>query len=101
MLASHLLRLQGIEVTGIIFQTPFFGSTRGEASARQLGIPYRIEDITQDHLAMVKAPKHGYGKNMNPCIDCHAMMFEKAGDLMKELGAQFLFSGEVLRQELG
>jgi len=98
MLACELLRRQGIEVTGIIFQTPFFGSTRGVASATQLGIPYRVEDITPDHLAMVKAPKYGYGKNMNPCIDCHAMMFEKAGGLMGELGAHFLFSGEVLGQ---
>ena len=47
---------------------------------------------------MVKSPEHGYGKNMNPCIDCHAMMFEKAGALMKELGAHFLFSGEILGQ---
>jgi hypothetical protein len=47
---------------------------------------------------MVKAPDHGYGKNMNPCIDCHAMMFEKAGGLMRELEARFLFSGEILGQ---
>lgn len=98
MLACELLRRQGIEVTGIIFQTPFFGSDRGVAAAMQLKIPYRVEDITIDHLDMVKAPDHGYGKNMNPCIDCHAMMFEKAGDLMAELKAQFLFSGEVLGQ---
>jgi len=98
MLAAELLRRQGIEVTAIIFQTPFFGSTRGVAAARQVGIPYRVEDITLDHLAMVKSPEHGYGKNMNPCIACHAMMFEKAGALMKELGAHFLFSGEILGQ---
>jgi tRNA-specific 2-thiouridylase len=98
MLAAELLRRQGTEVTAIIFQTPFFGSTRGVAAAQQLGIDYRIEDITADHLVMVKAPDHGYGKNMNPCIDCHAMMFEKAGNLMEELEAHFLFSGEVLGQ---
>ena len=56
MLACEVLRRQGIEVTGIIFQTPFFGSSRGAAAAKQLGIPYRIEDITDPHLAMVKAP---------------------------------------------
>jgi hypothetical protein len=98
MLAAELLRRQGIDVMAIIFQTPFFGSTRGVAAAQQLGIPYRVEDITLDHLAMVKAPDYGYGKNMNPCIDCHAMMFEKAGGLMGELGAHFLFSGEILGQ---
>ena len=98
MLAAELLRRQGVDVTAIIFTTPFFGSSRGEQAAKQLGIPYRIEDITTDHLVMVKAPKYGYGKNMNPCIDCHAMMFTKAGELMQQLGADFLFSGEVLGQ---
>ena len=98
MLAAELLRRQGVDVTAIIFTTPFFGSSKGETAARQLGIPYRVEDITIDHLVMVKAPKYGYGRNMNPCIDCHAMMFAKAGELMQQLGADFLFSGEVLGQ---
>ncbi|MGD8352646.1 MAG: hypothetical protein PVJ01_00660 [Pseudomonadota bacterium] len=98
MLASELLKRQGIEITAIIFQTPFFGSTRAVGAARQLGVTYRVEDITFPHLDMVKDPVHGYGKNMNPCIDCHAMMFKMAGDLMEELQAQFLFSGEVLGQ---
>ncbi|MDF1536532.1 MAG: hypothetical protein P1S46_08540 [bacterium] len=98
MLAAELLRRQGVQVTAVIFTTPFFGSARGEAAARRLGIPCRVEDITVDHLVMVKAPKYGYGKNMNPCIDCHAMMFARAGDLMKQLDADFLFSGEVLGQ---
>jgi tRNA U34 2-thiouridine synthase MnmA/TrmU len=98
MLAAELLRRQGIEVTAIIFTTPFFGSGRGVAAAKHIGIPHRVEDITVDHLAMVKAPEYGYGKNMNPCIDCHAMMFAKAGKLMEEMGADFLFSGEVLGQ---
>jgi tRNA U34 2-thiouridine synthase MnmA/TrmU len=93
-----LLMDQGIEVTGITFKTPFFGSERGEAAARDLGISHRVMDITGDHLEMVKAPRYGYGRNMNPCVDCHAMMFNKAGSLMGELDAQFLFSGEVLGQ---
>jgi len=98
LLAVRILQEQGIEITGITFKTPFFGSTRGEEAARALDIPHRILDITSDHLEMVKAPDYGYGKNMNPCIDCHAMMFRMAGDLMGDLGANFLFSGEVLGQ---
>jgi tRNA-specific 2-thiouridylase len=98
MLAVELLRRQGVKVTAVIFQTPFFGSTKGVTAATQLDVPYRVEDITVDHLVMVKDPHFGYGKNMNPCIDCHAMMFAKAGEIMEELGAQFLFSGEVLGQ---
>lgn len=98
MLAVKVLQNAGVEVTGITFRTPFFGSERGEAAARILGISHLVLDITRDHLQMVKNPKYGYGKNMNPCIDCHAMMFNKAGGLMIDLGAHFLFSGEVLGQ---
>jgi tRNA U34 2-thiouridine synthase MnmA/TrmU len=98
MLAARILLEQGIEVVGLTFRTPFFGSTRGEAAGRILGIEHRVRDIADEHLAMVKAPRYGYGRNMNPCIDCHAMMFRMAGDMMTEIGAHFLFSGEVLGQ---
>ncbi len=98
MLAPRIIMDQGIDVVGITFKTPFFGSARGERSARILGIRHIVLDITEDHLAMVKDPAHGYGKNMNPCIDCHAMMFKKAGDLLADLQADFLFSGEILGQ---
>ena len=98
LLSVRVLREQGLRITGITFETPFFGSMRAEMAARALDIPHRVLDITDDHLEMVKGPQYGYGRNMNPCIDCHAMMFRKAGDLMDELKAQFLFSGEVLGQ---
>ncbi len=98
MLAVRLLTEQGIDVLGVTFRTPFFGSARGEEAGKLLGIEHLVLDITDIHLALVKDPPHGYGKNMNPCIDCHAMMFRVAGDLMDKHGAAFLFSGEVLGQ---
>ncbi|NOY86669.1 MAG: tRNA 4-thiouridine(8) synthase ThiI [Deltaproteobacteria bacterium] len=98
MLSAMVLMDQGIEVIGLTFQTPFFGSAKGEYAARSLGIRHVILDITDEHLVMVKNPSHGYGKNMNPCIDCHAMMFSKAGGLLEKMGADFLFSGEILGQ---
>ncbi len=98
MLACRVLMDQGIDVTAVTFVTPFFGSVRGEAAAASLGITHHVIDITGEHLKMVKAPKFGYGRNMNPCIDCHAMMFAKAGELMEEISGHFLFSGEVLGQ---
>jgi tRNA U34 2-thiouridine synthase MnmA/TrmU len=97
-LAALCLKRQGVEVTAIAFVTPFFGSRRAELSARQMDIPLIVKDISEVHLDMVKTPRYGYGKNMNPCIDCHAMMFRLAGDLMIEQGFDFLFSGEVLGQ---
>jgi len=47
---------------------------------------------------MLKAPNCGYGKHMNPCLDCHALMFRMAGEMMEAKGFDFLFSGEVLGQ---
>ena len=97
-LAALCLKRQGVEVTAITFVTPFFGSSKAERMARQLDIPLIVEDISKIHLDMVKNPHYGYGKNMNPCIDCHAMMFRLAGKIMVEQGFDFLFSGEVLGQ---
>ena len=97
-LAALSLKRQGVEVTAIAFVTPFFGSSKAEQAARQMEIPLIIEDISKVHLEMLKNPRYGYGKNMNPCIDCHAMMFRLAGEIMAERGFDFLFSGEVLGQ---
>ena len=97
-LAALCLKRQGVEVTAISFVTPFFGSSKAELAAKQMGIPLIVENISEVHLAMLKNPHYGYGKNMNPCIDCHAMMFRLAGEIMAEQGFDFLFSGEVLGQ---
>ena len=97
-LAAMCLKRQGIEVTAIAFVTPFFGAGKARRAAERIGIPLLVQDIGETHLDMVKRPHYGYGKNMNPCIDCHAMMFRLAGDIMVEQGFDMLFSGEVLGQ---
>jgi tRNA U34 2-thiouridine synthase MnmA/TrmU len=97
-LAAMALQRQGIEVTGISFVTPFFGSKKAKAAAERIGVPLIVQEISTVHLQMVKQPKYGYGRNMNPCIDCHAMMFRLAGEIMQKEGFDFLFSGEVLGQ---
>lgn len=98
VLAAKVIMDQGIEVTGICFKSAFFGSENAERMAAQIGMPLIIVDFTDEHLAMTKKPKHGYGKNMNPCIDCHAMMLNYAGKIMEEQGYDFLITGEVLNQ---
>ncbi|HHV72367.1 MAG TPA: tRNA 4-thiouridine(8) synthase ThiI [Clostridia bacterium] len=98
MLAVKILQEQGIEVIGITYTTPFFGSSKAEEAAKQLGIDLKIIDLTEAHLDVVKLPKHGYGRFVNPCIDCHALMIRKAGDLLEELSAHFISTGEVLGQ---
>ncbi|RLB04048.1 MAG: tRNA 4-thiouridine(8) synthase ThiI, partial [Deltaproteobacteria bacterium] len=87
-----------IEVVGVSFSTPFFGSKGAERAAKALGVPLRVLDITEAHLQMLRHPKYGYGYQMNPCIDCHALMLKEAGRVMEEIGGDFLFTGEVLGQ---
>ncbi|APG28074.1 thiamine biosynthesis protein [Syntrophotalea acetylenivorans] len=98
MLAAMALKRQGVDVTGIVYVTPFFGAERARIAARQIGIPLIVKDISDIHLEMLKAPRYGYGRNLNPCIDCHAMMFRIAGEMIKQGDFDFLFSGEVLGQ---
>ena len=97
-LAAMALMRQGIKVTGISFVTPFFNADKSKIAAEAIGHPLIVEDIGDIHLKMVKAPQYGYGRNMNPCIDCHALMFQLAGERMLKDGFDFLFSGEVLGQ---
>jgi tRNA U34 2-thiouridine synthase MnmA/TrmU len=63
-----------------------------------MGLPFKVVNITGSHLEVVKSPKHGYGGNMNPCIDCHALMFRIAGKMLEQEGASFVVTGEVLGQ---
>lgn len=98
ILAVKLIQMQGIDVLGVTFETPFFNARKAIAAASQIGLTLRVVDITEDHLVMLRAPRYGYGKNLNPCIDCHAMMLRKSGEFMSAWNADFLFTGEVLGQ---
>ncbi len=97
-LAARVLMDQAIQVVGVSFTTPFFGPQMAEAAARQVGFPLIVRDITGVHMEVVKAPPSGYGANMNPCIDCHALMVREAGRIMEQEGWDFIFTGEVLNE---
>jgi len=98
ILSALILQDQGIEVEWISFETPFFSSAKARQAADKTKIPVTIKNITQVYLEMLKNPPCGYGKHMNPCMDCHALMFRLAGTIMKNKGFDFVFSGEVLGQ---
>lgn len=98
ILAGKLLENQGIDVTWITFETPFFSAAKSVKASKMYGIPLIKKDITDIYLKMLKNPPCGYGKNMNPCRDCHSLMFQMAGEVMKKEGHDFLFSGEVAGQ---
>lgn len=98
MLAGLVLKEQGIHVEWVTFETPFFSSEKARKASEITGIPLLVQPITDGYLNMLRAPNCGYGKHMNPCMDCHALMFRMAGKIMEERGFDFLFSGEVLGQ---
>lgn len=98
IIATKVIQEQGIYVLGVTFETPFFSARKAIKSAVHIGLPLSVIDLAEDHLNMVKAPRYGYGKNMNPCIDCHTLMLKKAGEIMEKENADFIFTGEVLGQ---
>lgn len=98
ILAVCVLREQGCYVEGITFSSPFFNIEPAKKGAEQLGIKLNIVDFTDDITDLVDHPPHGFGGAMNPCIDCHARMIKRAGERVRELGWDFVSTGEVLNQ---
>ena len=98
VLAVLYMKSLGYEVLPVFFESPFYTSTKAKEGAKAAGFEIRIVNITDEIITVIKAPRYGFGKNMNPCIDCHGMMFRKAAEIMKEVGADFVISGEVLGQ---
>ncbi len=104
-LAAKIVIEQGIELEALNFMTVFCTCTnRGETclasqkAVNALGIPLKVFNVSEEYLNVVKHPKHGYGSNMNPCIDCRIFMLQKAKAYMEEAGASFIVTGEVLGQ---
>lgn len=88
----------GVNVIPLFFETQFFRADRAQAIAEHYGLDLQVINITDRYLEMLQDPKYGFGKNFNPCIDCHGMMFREAAALLERYGADFLISGEVVGQ---
>jgi len=102
-LAAKIVLDLGIELEALNFLTVFCTCTnKGETclasqkAVSALGIPLKVLNVSEAYLPVVKNPKHGYGSNMNPCIDCRIFMLKKAKAYMEEIGASFIVTGEVL-----
>jgi len=103
MIAIKLMQEQGIEVTALHIKIGFSGtkdlSTLMQQRAELAGADFRIVDVRESYIQdILFSPVYGYGKNFNPCIDCHGYMFKIAKAMMSELDASFLVTGEVLGQ---
>lgn len=104
-LATKLMLDQGIEVVGLNCRSPFCQCDHGQGCkntakdiSQKFGIELKFINTSLEFLEIVKNPPHGYGSNMNPCIDCRILMLKKAKELMQEIGASFIVTGEVLGQ---
>jgi tRNA-specific 2-thiouridylase len=105
-LAAKVMLEMGIEVLAVNFSSPFcrctpkgFGCPAAVRATKMLGgIPLQRFFLDEEYLRMVVSPMHGYGRAMNPCIDCRIMKMRRAAQYMSEVGASFLFSGEVVGQ---
>lgn len=114
LLAAKLILEQGVHVEGLNFYTGFCveGHThairkrdraapkRNNAlwSAEQLGVKLHIIDIVEPYKAVLINPKHGYGANMNPCLDCKIFMVGRARQWAEAHGFDFIITGEVIGQ---
>ena len=97
-LAVRVLERAGAYVEAVCFSTPFFKPKEAEKAAAALGVRLHVIDFTDDEIALIENPPHGFGGAMNPCIDCHATMIRRAGELMEKLGYDFVATGEVQGQ---
>jgi tRNA-uridine 2-sulfurtransferase len=97
-LAAKLMQEQGIEVIGLHLEAPTACRSRVRDLAQELGIHLEVRAKGEEYLRLLRHPRFGYGKNMNPCLDCRVFMFQLGQPYLEEFGARFLFSGEVLGQ---
>jgi len=104
LLAAKILMDQGLDITGFHAVLPFYppdGDTDGLLPVKlagQIGLRLQVYRCGSEYIEMLKSPSRGYGKNMNPCIDCKIHFIKKAGEFMKEIGADFTATGEVVGQ---
>ena len=104
-LAVRIMLDEGIEVVCVNFFTSFCqcGGKEGcgksaAAVSENFRTKLKIINVSEEFLEIVKKPVYGYGRHLNPCIDCRIFMLKKAGEFMRKIGAKFIITGEVLGQ---
>lgn len=98
ILSILILKRAGIVVECVGFETPFFSAEKARKAAAMTGTPITVLNITGAYVKMLKNPRFGYGRQMNPCLDCRVLMLNIAGGIMRDKGFNFIFTGEVLGQ---
>ncbi len=107
MLAARLMQQLGVSIIPLYCSIPFRHRLKnhsagldklGSVVQRYLGQPLRRLEIDDDFLELIRLPCHGFGSNMNPCVDCKILMFQKAKSFMQQHDAAFMVTGEVVGQ---
>jgi len=101
VLAIMLLLDQGIRIEALTCATPFFGTRTRNNPPGLEGNPlvrFHFIDITESFIEVLRNPRYGFGRHLNPCIDCRILMLRHARAFMEEVGADFVLTGEVLGQ---
>lgn len=100
ILAAKLLESQNVAVRCLHFTSPFFGDAAAVAGWRELyGLDIRSLDVSEDFAALLRRrPVYGFGKVMNPCVDCKILLLRHARQYMEAVGGRVLATGEVLGQ---
>ncbi|MCR4410175.1 MAG: tRNA 4-thiouridine(8) synthase ThiI [Candidatus Saccharicenans sp.] len=96
ILAGKLLEEQDVEIVALTFRSQFFGAGQAIRLAGELGWPLVLVDISPEQIEIVENPRYGYGRQLNPCIDCHGQMVRIAGELLERYQADFVATGEVV-----
>lgn len=99
-LAAKIIKDLGVDVYGVYFSMPWgcCDKTMAIKAAQEIGIKFIVLQLDERYLQIVEKPKHGYGTALNPCVDCRIHMFKRAADYMRQINADFLFTGDVLGQ---
>lgn len=105
ILATKLIMAQGIDVEAVYFHNPFCDCNMPNSSCKVskkaadfLNIAFHKIELKEEYLWIIRNPKHGYGKNMNPCIDCRILQLKRAKTLLKKFSASFITTGEVVNE---
>lgn len=98
ILAVKWMQSRGYTVYPVFFRAPYLKADRAVISAADNGLDLEVIDVSEEHLQLLYKPVYGFGKHLNPCIDCHGFMFRKAAEMLAVKQADFIISGEVLGQ---
>jgi len=98
LLAIKIVQTQGIEVIPVTFTSYFFDDKKARKNAELNDLELITIDISHKHFEILLNPEYGYGKGVNPCIDCHALMIKEAYKYTNEIGGVFILTGEVVGQ---